>query len=188
MAGTPVPAVPIDGKMRVDWVPALADPSHPKVSELTAKTTIALSCYLTSDGWALTTGQDSITDERLCSAQTYDVPGRKTTDNKTVTVIDNTNSEYENLAVETLSEGANGYFVVRRGVDFDAAYEADQKVSVYPARMGEKQLVAAEANTMTRSTIPFGVTGPWYTDSAVVTADAAPAPPSGGDTGKSATK
>lgn len=171
--GTPIPATPIDGKMKVVVVPALADPSKPLVTELTAETALDISCYLTSDGWALTTGQDMIDDERLCSPQTFDIPGRKTSDNKTVTVIDNTNTELEdtaNKAVETLVEGATGYFVVRRGIDYDADFQAGQKVSVYPFRCGEKQYVASEANTMIRSTIPFGVTGPWYTDTAEVTA------------------
>lgn len=171
--GTPIPATPIDGKMKVVVVHALVDPSKPTVTELTAETALDISCYLTSDGWALTTGQDMIDDERLCSPQTFDIPGRKTSDNKTVTVIDNTNTELEdtaNKAVETLVEGATGYFVVRRGLDYDVDFQAGQKVSVYPFRCGEKQYVANEANTMIRSTIPFGVTGPWFTDTAEVTA------------------
>ena len=171
--GTPIPATPIDGKMKVVVVPALADPSKPLLSELTAETVLDISCYLTADGWPLTTGQDSIADERLCSSQTYDIPGRKTSDNKTLTVIDNTNTELEdtaNKAVETLYEGATGYFVVRRGLDYDVDFKEGQKVSVYPFRCGEKQYVANEANTTIRSTIPYGITGPWYTDTAEVTA------------------
>lgn len=171
--GTPIPATPADGKMKVVVVPALADPEHPTIEELTAETALDISCYLTSDGWALTTSQDSIADERLCSSQTYDIPGRKTSDNKTVTVIDNTNTELEdtaNKAVETLYEGATGYFVVRRGLDYDAPFEAGQKLSVYPFRCGEKQYVANEANTTIRSTIPYGITGPWFTDTAEIAA------------------
>lgn len=173
--GTPVPATPFDGKMRVDFVAAIADTAKPTVTELNAETTVNLSCYLTLDGWSLTTGQDMISDNRLCSTQTFDIPGRKTSDNKEITVIDNTNSELadtQNKAVETLKEGTTGYFVVRRGLDFDTEYAAGQKVSVYPVRMGEKQYVSGEENSVIRSKIPFGITGPWHTDDAVV-ADAA---------------
>ncbi|WP_207760065.1 hypothetical protein [Bifidobacterium scaligerum] len=171
--GTPVPSTPIDGKVKTVFVPALANPAAPTVTEMTADSVIDISCYLTGDGWALTTGQDSIDDDRECSTQTFQQPGRKTTDNTTVTVIDNTNTEIEadsNKAVEAMQEGATGYFVRRRGKDFDVAFAAGDKVSVFPVKFGEKQPVATEANSVIRSTIPFTVTGPWYVDNATVAA------------------
>ena len=106
-----IPSTPADGNTAVWYVPAIADPSAPAITELNAESVVDLSCYLTGDGLNLTSEQDTITDERLCSTQTFEVPGRKT-NTAEITYIDNTNSPHEtdsNEAAETLTEGATGY-------------------------------------------------------------------------------
>lgn len=166
-----IPSTPADGNFKVVWVPEIADTSKPTVTELTGVGVVDLSCYLTGDGWAPTAEQATIADPRMCSRQEFGRPGRKTP-GLSVTVIDNTNSPNEtdsNLAVDTLIEGANGYFVARSGVAYEDAFAADQKVNIYPATCGAKQLLPPEANSVIRSTIPQFIFGDVQTDVALVT-------------------
>ena len=148
-----IPSTPADGNTAVWFVPAIADPSTPSLSDLSAESVVDLSCYLTGDGLNLTSDQATITDERLCSTQTFEVPGRKT-NTAEITYIDNTNSPHEtdsNEAAETLVEGASGYIVTRRGVPYEEAIAADQKVSVWPIQAGAQREVPPEANSVIRT-------------------------------------
>lgn len=170
--GTQIPATPVDGKVRTDLVPVLADPEHPTLAELNAESVVHISCYLTKDGYSFEPSQETITDERECSTQVFARPGTKSVDGATLTVIDNTNTEIEedsNEAIDTMQEGAEMYVVRRRGKDFDLDYEVDQKLTVIPVQFGEKQPVATESNTTIRSAVPFFATGSWYIDKAIVT-------------------
>lgn len=151
-----IPSTPADGNFKVVYVPAIEDTKAPKLSELNAPGALDISCYLTGDGWNPTKEQATISDPRLCSRQEFGRPGRKTP-GLSITVIDNTNSDNAddaNEAVETIVEKAQGYFVERIGVPYEEPFAAGQKVSIYPATAGEKQLLAPEANSVTRSTIP----------------------------------
>lgn len=165
-----IPSTPADGNFKVVWVPAIADTTAPKLSELEAEGALDISCYLTGDGWNPTKEQATIPDPRLCSRQEFGRPGRKTP-GLSITVIDNTNSPNEadsNAAVETIVEVALGTFDERIGVAYEDAFAADQKVSVYPATAGEKQILAPEANSVTRSTIPQFIFADVQTDKALV--------------------
>ncbi|MGW8565655.1 phage tail tube protein [Isoptericola sp. NPDC055881] len=163
-----IPSTPFDGNMAVWLVPAIANPAAPTVAEITAG--VDISCYLTPDGYAPTADQATITDDRLCSRETYGQPGRKTR-GLTLTGIDNTNSVHEtefNELVDTLVEGTEMYVVRRRGLPYETAIAASQKVSVLPIKPGMKQDVAPEANSVTRSTWPTFVTGQGHDDVEVV--------------------
>lgn len=161
-----IPSTPADGNFKVVWAPAIADTKAPKLDELNAAGVLDISCYLTGDGWNPTNEQATISDQRLCTRQEYGRPGRKTP-GLSITVIDNTNSDNatdSNEAVETISEGARGYFVERIGVAYEEPFAAGQKVRVIPAEAGAKQLLAPEANSVTRSTIPQFITADVQTD------------------------
>ncbi|MCQ9367952.1 hypothetical protein NQ036_06800 [Brevibacterium sp. 91QC2O2] len=148
-----IPSTPADGNTRVDWVPKFKDYTKPTVAELTAEGALEASNYFTGDGWNPTSDQASIPDRRLNSRQEFNRPGTKTP-GLSVTVIDNTNTTDPNKAVETFVEGANGYFVERRGVDSALPWAKEQTVRIFPVTMGEHQPVAIEANSVTRTTIP----------------------------------
>lgn len=165
-----VPSTPSDGNVKTVIVPAIADTSAPTVPELTGGTAVDVSCYLTPDGLALTLEQATITDERLCSTETYGQPGRKTY-GLSLTGIDNTNSDNEstdNKLVDALGEGTQLYLVRRRGVPFDDAIAAGDKVTVIPFKPGVKMDVAPEANSVIRSTWQCFVTGAVQVEVAVV--------------------
>ena len=165
-----IPSTPADGNFKVVYVPAIADTQAPTLDEVNAAAALDISCYLTGDGWNPTKEQATIPDPRLCSRQEFSRPGRKTP-GLSITVIDNTNSPIEsesNEAVETITEGAEGYFVERIGVAYEEPFEVGQKVSIYPATAGEKQVLAPEANSVTRSTIPQFIRADVRTDVAIV--------------------
>lgn len=166
-----IPSTPADGNIKTVVVTTLADPSKPSVTELQGG--IDISCYITLGGFAYTTSQATISDQRECSDQDYQRPGRKSVSDASVTVIDNTNSELAdeyNKAVTAMAEGKTGYIVRRRGLPAADEWAADQKVTVIPVIFGEKQLVAQEENSVQRSQIPFFVTGEWHMENATVKA------------------
>jgi hypothetical protein len=156
-----IPSTPADGNTKVVFAPTLADPAAPNLTELTGASAIDLSCYLTGSGLSPSIKEDTVTDERLCSTQTFEQPGRKT-DSLEVEYIDNTNSPNEatsNVATDTLVEGTTGYLVVRRGVDYDTAFAASQKVTVYPVTAMTQNELPPEANSVQKISQKLAVTG-----------------------------
>ena len=154
-----IPATPADGNVKVVIVTAVAGDA-PTLSELNAA--VDISCYLTPDGFAYSVEQASITDERLCSTETFNLPGRKTT-SLALTGIDNTNSDLEdefNEMSDVLTEGAQRFAVYRSGVPFGVPFAAGQKVRVIPFLTGVKTEIAPEANSVLRSTWATFPNGP----------------------------
>jgi hypothetical protein len=167
---TDIPSTPADGTIRTVICTAIADTTAPDVDELNAGTTKDISCYLVPGGFDLGMDQATTADERECSTDVFGQPGRKTP-SLSITGIDNTNSANEatyNDLVDILTEGTQLYAVRRRGVAYDTAWAVDDTVTVIPFKPGEKQEVAAEANSVTRSMWPCFVTGAVQTDVAVV--------------------
>lgn len=161
-----IPSTPADGNIRTVILVALADPANPTLAELNAATAVDISCYLTPGGFALTGDQATIADERECSTEVFGQPGRKTR-GLTITGIDNTNSTNEttyNKLADVMTEGTQLYAARRRGIAFDAAWAATDRVTTVPFKPGEKQEVAAEANSVQRSTWPCFITGGVQTD------------------------
>ena len=146
-----IPATPSDGNQLVLSVATFADMKAPKVTEAGVGSA-DLSCYAT----ALEVGLDqaSITDERLCTVDVFEQPGRKT-HSLSITAIDNTNSPDEelfNLAVDTLVEGAVMDILIRRGKAFDVPLAAGDTVRIYRIKVGAKVDVPHEANSTIKST------------------------------------
>lgn len=162
-----LPSTPADGNVKVAWVPAIADTSAPTVTELTAAGVVDLSCYLTADGYTPASEQATISDDRLCDTATYEQPGRES-NTLDVIYIDNSNTTDPNAAYETLVPGTTGYIVVRRGKAFDAAFAANDQVSVTPVKCGVQVDLPPEANSVLRCGQKLFVTGPVVRRAAVV--------------------
>lgn len=148
-----IPSSPIDGNIATVLVPTVAG-AAPTLAEINAASAVHASCYLTAGGFDLTLDQAGIDDERECSTEVYQQPGRKTR-GLTITGIDNTNTALEedyNALVDTLVEGQEIVAIRRRGKAFDAAFAAGDKVTVVWFKPGEKGEVAAEANSVQRAT------------------------------------
>jgi len=168
---TNIPSTPADGNIRTVLVPTVADRSAPTLAEVNAASAVDISCYLTSGGFAYSTDQATIADERECTTEVFGQPGRKTR-TLSITGIDNTNNAavetaYNELA-EILVEGQEIVAIRRRGKAFDAPFVAGDKVSVIPFKPGVKSEVAAEANSVTRSMWAAFITGDAPTDVEIV--------------------
>ncbi len=157
-----IPSTPADGNVLVKIVPAIADTSAPKVAtELNAVSAIDISCYLVGGGYKPSLSEQVITDERLCTTQTYEQKGRSQRGLE-VEYIDNTNSPNAtafNKAKDTLVPGSKAFLVVRTGLPYDTALAAGQKVTVYPFTAGEYNDMPPEANAVLKTGQKLFVTG-----------------------------
>lgn len=144
----PVPtSIPADGSVKVLWVPTIADPTAPTVTELTDTTVVDLSCYLTDDGWQPNTDEQVSTDNRLCSRQTFERIGRFTDQLDIVYVYQGQDlAAADNEAFTTLLHRELGNIVSRWGADYEVPIAADDVVDVAPAECGVQKKQAPEAN------------------------------------------
>jgi hypothetical protein len=157
-----IPSTPADGNVLVKLVAAIADTSAPKVAtELNAAGSVDISCYLTGGGYKPSLSEQVITDERLCTTQTYEQKGRSQRGLE-VEYIDNTNSPNAttfNKAYDTLIPGTAQFLVVRTGLPYTTALAAGQKVTVYPITPGEYNQMPPEANSVLKVAQKLFVTG-----------------------------
>jgi hypothetical protein len=140
-------SIPADGSLKVLWVPAIATPAEPTITEVTAVTVVDLSCYITADGWTPATDEQVSTDDRLCSRQTFERRGRFT-DSLQVTYVyqGQEPAALDNKAQSTLRAGELGFIVARWGMDYEPDMEIGDIVDVYPAECGVQQKQPPEAN------------------------------------------
>ena len=166
--GTEVPSTPADGLVNTIWVPAIVDIQKPTAEEINAGTD--LSNYVVLGGWSCSPSQDYISDQRENSAQDCENPGRKKISGSSIEVIDNTNTEHsaQNVAMETLAEGTEGYFVRRYGKQTDDAFAAGDTVNVYAVRVGMSAKMAIAANSVLRSKVNFSVRAPGWAENVKV--------------------
>jgi hypothetical protein len=157
-----VPSTPADGNTLVKLVTAIADTSAPKVAtELLAASSVDISCYLTAGGWKPSLSEQVISDERVCTTQTYEQKGRSQRGLE-AEYIDNTNSANATLynkAKDTLIPGVPMFVVVRTGLPYTTALAAGQKVTVYPITPGEYSELPPEANSVFKIAQKLFVTG-----------------------------
>lgn len=165
-----IPSTPADGNQKVILVPAIADTEAPKLTELDAGTVVDISCYLTGDGFTPSLSEQVVADERLCSKQTFEQPGRSQY-GLDVVYIDNTNSPNattDNKAKDTLVPGVAQYLVVRRGKDYADALAIGDKVTVYPIKAGQYNEMPGAANEVLKLGQKLFVTADVKTSVAVV--------------------
>jgi hypothetical protein len=157
-----------DGNLKVAWVPTLADPANPTATELNAAGVVDLSCYLTGDGFNPTTDEQVVTDNRLCSRQTYEQPGRYTDKLEIKYVYRQQDpSASDNKAFTTLRYLTNGYVVSRWGAPYEDAFAAADVVDVVPARCGRQMKQPKEDNATLKLAQKIFITGPVQQDATV---------------------
>lgn len=157
-------SVPADGNLKVAWVPTIADTAAPTATELTGASTIDLSCYLTPDGFTPGGDEQVVADDRLCSTQSFEQPGRFT---DTLDVIYVHGDTDDNAAYETLKHHTSGYIVARWAKPYDAAFASADVVDVYPVTCGKQNKQPPEANSVLRCAQKLFVTGAVQRDVAV---------------------
>lgn len=160
-------SVPADGALKVAWVPTIADTDNPTVAELTAGGVVDLSCYLAAGGFTPGTDEQVITDDRLCSRQTFERPGRYT-DSLELMYVHNPDSPGNNVAYTTLTYLTTGYIVTRWGVAYETAFTAGDIVDVIPAQAGIQRKSPPEANSVLKVAQKIFITGAVERDAVVV--------------------
>lgn len=130
-----LPATPVDGNLRIQWVPTIADTTAPKLTEVNATSALDVSCYMTT--WTEAGSQAVISDVRVCSRQDFEAPGKETRTLDTI-YIENpgTTNALVNKAAVTLIKNSKGYFVVRRGIGYDVNFAIGDLVDVWPVTTG----------------------------------------------------
>jgi hypothetical protein len=162
-------SVTSDGMVRVDWVATLLDPAVPALSELEAGTSVDLSCYLTDTGLAPATNEETVTDNRLCSRQTFARAGRFA-DTLSLSYVYNIEVPADDLARITLTHLTEGFLVARWGVDYEDPWAAGDVVDVYPVQCGVPIKNAPTANTPLTITQMMHITAPGVQRDVVVVA------------------
>jgi hypothetical protein len=136
MASVP-PSVPVDGRLRVWWVPTIADTAAPTVAEITAG--VDITCYLNESKVGVSKDQSTIADRRMCNTTALQIPGSGTATADDVTYIYDPQAEDAdpmNVAFDELAEGSEGHYVVRRGVAYETEATAGQNVEVQSTTNG----------------------------------------------------
>lgn len=159
-----VPAsVTTNGTTSVVFVETIATPSAPDVDEINAVSSLDISCYLTGDGFAPETNEETVDDPRLCQVQTFEQRG-DFTDSLELTYVFNPDNPTEDEAHTTLLEGTTGFLVVRWGVDSDQAFAAGDIVDVYPVTFGVQRKQQPTRNGVHKIMQKPFVTGQVYRD------------------------
>lgn len=131
------------GTVKVTFVPTLAAPATPTLTELNGTDALDVTPYFRADAFAIAIAQDKQDDTRLSDFSKREALGLP------AYTIDALNYIYQpqaaastagNKAYDTLKEGVTGYFVIRFGSKTllsSAAWAASQKVgSVYSVSLG----------------------------------------------------
>lgn len=157
---TDIPSTPADGNTLVLLLPTVANPAAVKLTETASA--VDISCYLTASGWKPSLAEQVATDERLCSTETFEQPGRST-NSLELEYIDNTNSPNDatfNKAKGTLVPGAPQFILIRTGKPYATALAVADKYRLYPIKPGQYNELPPEANSVLKIGQKQFVTGP----------------------------
>jgi hypothetical protein len=148
------PSVPVDGMLKVVWVPTLADPNVPKLTEVgtAVATAIDITCYLTKDGgFKGKFDQKGFVDSRLCATEDWEQLGgisRTLEDIEYVYSPQAALAAVTNAAYEKLVPGSKGYFVVRRAIAYETTLAVGQFVAVWGTTLGGRDEVGDTTNAV----------------------------------------
>jgi hypothetical protein len=143
-----------DGNTKVAFATSIANISAPTAAELTAATD--WTSRLTPDGLKTDPSTADVDTSSLASTFTTNQPGRRS---YTVELTFKRGSTpTEDNPFTTLTYGATGFIVVRRGVSYATAFATGDKVEVYPVAAGEPQNIAPAANEVSKFMSPLKVT------------------------------
>lgn len=160
-------AVSTNGTVTARFVPAIANPAVPKLTELNAVSHIDLSCYLTGDGLSTETSENTTDDPRLCSKQVFEARG-DFTDTMEITYVFNPASPADDEARIGLPPGTQGFIVLRWAVDSEDPFVIGDLVDVYPVEMGAQKKNTPARNGVHKITQKPFVTGAVKRDVALV--------------------
>lgn len=159
------PGKAADGNGLVLWVPAIADPAKPKVSELTAASVEKLTYGLTPDGFAHDTTVATITSGRYTLAQALETDGKITDTVEVKYVWEGTDDDGVR---NVLTPGTKGFIVKRMAIANEVDIAADQLVTVIPVQCSIQRDVPPAENTELQKIQKLNVIGKVERDVKVV--------------------
>lgn len=142
-----VEGVSTQGTETVIYVPTLANPAAPKLTECGAGVATALNLGYALRGFSPQAEQGSSEDVRLASVQTFENPGRIKPSLDDITYVYDPQAPAltaSNKHYETLKPGVKGYLIDRRGVPATTAPAIGQIVDVYYVQFGAQRRVAVD--------------------------------------------
>lgn len=162
------PGVDAEGSVLVAWVPTLADPNTPTLTELNATGALNITCYITDQNFKPNADDATATDTRLCSKQVFETLGAATWSiDNIIYVYDPQNPDSEsNKAYAAMKRGTPGYLVVRWGKDVEdfPTFAAGDVVDVFPVSLGTQVKQPPEQNSKLKVSQKPVVTGPVVED------------------------
>lgn len=159
--------VPVDGNVKVMWVPAIADTTEPILAEVNAAGALDLTCFIPAGAFSPNGDVTSIEDPRLCSRQVFEDFGSFSYSIDEIQyVVDpqDTSPSGGNAAALKLVPNTAGFLVIRWGAAYETAFAADDVVDVYPVKCGPQIKSAPERNSKLKARQKLYVTGPAYMD------------------------
>lgn len=148
----------VDGTVRADWVPTIADPKAPKLTELSGTGVLALTPRLTRaglNGFGTPETADVPADD-LSKMTEPNEAGTYTLASPTLQLrkmkLDEEDTVYDGLTYRT-----RGYIVVRRWVPWATAYATGDIVDVIPAMCGMRRNLDAAQNEKAKYEVPIKV-------------------------------
>jgi hypothetical protein len=154
---------PIDGQVRVAFVPTIASMAAPTAaSEMVAGGVAELTANLTADGFSVNITEDSKDRTTLASTFNAVAQGRAGGDMALTYFRDSITGTDKPYA--TLKSGTLGFIVVRFGVLYSTAWTAGDKVRVYPIQCGLQKDVPAAKNTDWQIAQMLYITDAWVID------------------------
>lgn len=154
-----------DGNGLVLFVPAIADPTAPTVTELTAVGVIPLTYGLAPDGFDHQTSVATITVGRYTLAQALELDGVIT---DTVVLKYVWQGTEDDVVRTALTPGTRGYVVKRLAVPNGTPVAAEQLVTIIPVQASIQTDVPPTANTELMKQQKLNITGVVQRDKAVV--------------------
>lgn len=154
-----------DGNTKATFVPAVASLSAPTVAELTAVGIVACEEFITADGLNISIDQGAVEGDTLASTQTFQGPGRTQAGIELTFFRDNVTGN--DRMWSTMTNGTEGFWVVRRGVAYSTGYAIGQKVAIYTVTCGEPSELAPEAETYDRAMLKLFPSGRYLREATV---------------------
>jgi hypothetical protein len=143
-----------DGNTKVAWAASIANLNAPTTAELTAAKDWTLR--ITPDGLKTDPTTADVDTSSLASTFETKVPGRRSFSAEIT--VKRGNNPVDDQPYTTLTYGATGFLVVRRGIPYATTFATGQQVEVYPVACGEPVNVAPAANEVLKAQIPLKIT------------------------------
>lgn len=152
----------IDGRVRVQWCPSIANLASPTTAELNAGT--ALETYITPTGLVVTPTTGPVDVSNLGSKANAERAGRVKYAIKCTFHHDGTSDVAWNL----FTYRTNGFMAIRRGTDRTVAFASTQQVEVYAVETGEPDQVDPAPSGVWDFNVDFFLTEAGYQSRAVI--------------------